>query len=74
LGRHRGAPRNTPPEIVDTLNKEINAALTDAKMKARLANLGGMVLPGSPAGFGKLIGNETAKWRKVILAGNIKPE
>jgi len=69
-----GAPRNTPPEIITTLNKEINAALIDAKMKARLAELGGMVLPGSPADFGKLMANETAKWRKVILTANIRPE
>jgi len=69
-----GAPRNTPPEIITTLNGEIDSALIDARMKARLAELGGTVLPGSPADFGKLMADETAKWRKVILAGNIKPE
>jgi Uncharacterized protein conserved in bacteria len=69
-----GAPKNTPAEIVDKLNKEINAALADAKMKARLADLGGTVLGGSPADFGKLIAEETEKWGKVIRAANIKPE
>ena len=69
-----GAPRNTPAEIVDKLNKEINAALADPKMKARLADLGGTVLAGSPADFGKLIADETEKWGKVIRAANIKPE
>jgi tripartite-type tricarboxylate transporter receptor subunit TctC len=69
-----GAPRNTPAEIVDKLNKEINAALSDPKIKARLADLGGTVLSGSPADFGKLIADETEKWGKVIRAANIKPE
>ena len=69
-----GAPKNTPAEIVDKLNKEINAGLADPKMKARLADLGGTVLPGSPADFGKLIADETEKWAKVIRAANIKPE
>jgi tripartite-type tricarboxylate transporter receptor subunit TctC len=70
-----GAPRNTPPEIVDKLNKEINAALVDPKMKARLADLDGTAaLPGSPADFGKLIAEETEKWAKVIRAANIKAE
>jgi tripartite-type tricarboxylate transporter receptor subunit TctC len=68
------APRNTPGEIIDKLNKEINAALADPKMKARLADLGGTVLPGSPADFGKHIAEETEKWSKVIRAANIKPE
>jgi len=66
------APKNTPPEIVDKLNKEINAALADPKMKARLADLGGTTLPGSPADFGRLIAEETEKWAKVIRAANIK--
>ena len=57
-----GAPKNTPAEIVDKLNKEINAGLADPKMKARLADLGGTVLAGSPADFGKLIADETEKW------------
>ena len=69
-----GAPKNTPAEIVDRLNKEINAGLADPKIKARLADLGGTVLPGSPADFGKLIADETEKWAKVIRAANIKPE
>ena len=69
-----GAPKNTPAEIVDKLNREINAALADPKMKAQLADLGGAVLAGSPADFGKLIADETEKWGKVIRAANIKPE
>ena len=69
-----GAPKNTPAEIVDKLNKEINAGLADPKIKARLADLGGTVLAGSPADFGKLIADETEKWGKVIRAANIKPE
>jgi tripartite-type tricarboxylate transporter receptor subunit TctC len=69
-----GAPRNTPAEIIDTLNKEMNAALADPKMKTRLADLGGSPLLGSPADFGKLIAEETEKWGKVIRAANIKPE
>jgi tripartite-type tricarboxylate transporter receptor subunit TctC len=69
-----GAPKNTPTEIVDKLNKEINAGLADSKMKGRLADLGGTVLPGSPADFGRLIDDETEKWAKVIRAANIKPD
>lgn len=69
-----GAPRNTPAEIIDRLNKEINVALADPKMKARLADLGGTVLPGSPADFGKLTVAETEKWAKVIKFAGIKPE
>ena len=69
-----GAPKNTPAEIVEKLNKEINAGLADPKMKARFAELGNAVLPGSPADFGKLIAEETEKWSKVIRAANIKPE
>ena len=61
-----GAPRNTPAEIIGSLNKEINAALADPNMKARLADLGGTVLAGSPADFGKLIAEETEKWGKVV--------
>jgi tripartite-type tricarboxylate transporter receptor subunit TctC len=68
------APKNTPAEIVDTLNREINAALADPKMKARLVNLGGTPLPGSSADFGKFIAAETEKWGKVIRAANIKAE
>jgi tripartite-type tricarboxylate transporter receptor subunit TctC len=68
------APKNTPAEIVDTLNRDINEGLASSKIKARLAELGGTVLPGSPADFGKLIAEETEKWAKVIRAANIKPE
>jgi tripartite-type tricarboxylate transporter receptor subunit TctC len=68
------APNNTPAEIVDKLNREINAALADAAMKTRLADLGGIVIAGSPADFGKLIAVETDKWAKVIRTGNIKPQ
>jgi tripartite-type tricarboxylate transporter receptor subunit TctC len=68
-----GAPRNTPPEIVERLNKEINAGLDDGKLRARLGELGGTVLAGSPVDFVKLIADETEKWAKVIRAGNIKP-
>ena len=69
-----GAPKNTPTDIVDKLNREINAALADPKMKARLADLGGTVLAGSSADFGKLIADETEKWAKVIKFAGIKPE
>jgi tripartite-type tricarboxylate transporter receptor subunit TctC len=68
------APGNTPVDIVDKLNREINAALADPATKTRLADLGGIVLPGSPADFGKLIAVETDKWAKVIRTGNIKPQ
>ena len=68
-----GAPRNTPAEIVNTLNKEINAGLTDPKMSARLTELG-TVFPGSPADFGKLIAEETEKWGKVVKFSGAKPE
>jgi len=69
-----GAPKNTPPEIVERLNKEINAGLSDPNLKARLTDLGGTALPGSPAEFGELIANETEKWAKVIKFANIKAE
>ena len=69
-----GAPRNTPVEVIEKLNKEINASLADPKMKARLAEFGGTPLVGSPAEFGKLIAGDTEKWGKVIRAANIKAE
>jgi len=69
-----GAPRNTPTEVVEKLNKEINAGLADPKLRARLADLGGSVLAGSPADLGRLIAEETEKWGKVIRAANIKPD
>jgi len=69
-----GAPKNTPVEIVDKLNREINAGLADPKMKAQFADLGATVLPGSPADFGKLIKEDSEKWAEVIRAANIKPD
>ena len=68
-----GAPSKTPPEIIATLNREINAGLTDPKIRTRLDQLNGMVIAGSPADFGRLIADETEKWGKVIRAANIKP-
>ena len=67
-----GAPKNTPAEIIDRLNKEINAVLTDPEIKTRVADLDGTVLVGSPTDFGKLIAEETEKWGKVIHAAHIK--
>jgi len=69
-----GVPKGTSVEIIDKLNVEINAALADPKMKSRFADLGGTPLPGSPADYGKLIAEETAKWAKVIKFAGIKPE
>jgi tripartite-type tricarboxylate transporter receptor subunit TctC len=69
-----GAPRNTPTEIVDKLNNEINAGLADPKIKARLADLGVTVFSGSPADFGKLIADETEKWAKVVKFAGLKPD
>ena len=69
-----GAPRNTPVEIVDRLNREINAALADARLSAQITEFGGMILAGSPADFRKLIAGETEKWGKVIRAANIRAE
>ena len=69
-----GAPRNTPTDIIDRLNKEINAGIADPKIKARLATFGGTALAGSPADFGRVMAEETEKWGKVIRAGSIKPE
>src|SRR5262245_35140629 len=69
-----GAPKNTPADIVNRLNEEINSGLADPKIKARLADLGGTPLVGSPADFGKLIADDTEKWARVIRAGNIKAE
>jgi tripartite-type tricarboxylate transporter receptor subunit TctC len=69
-----GAPKGTSPEIVDKLNKEINAALAEPRMKARFVELGGMALHGSPGDFAKLIADETEKWGNVIRAANIKAE
>jgi tripartite-type tricarboxylate transporter receptor subunit TctC len=69
-----GVPKGTPPEIVDRLNQEINAGLADPKIKARLAELGGMLIPGTPAEFGKLVADETEKWAKVIKSGGVALE
>jgi len=69
-----GAPKNTASEIIERLNKEINAGLVDPKIKARVADLGGTVLAGSPADFGKLIADEAEKWAKVVKFAGIKPE
>jgi tripartite-type tricarboxylate transporter receptor subunit TctC len=68
------APNNTPKEIIDRLNGEINAAFADEKMKAQLAHLGGIALAGSPADFGNLISDETEKWGQVVRATNMKPQ
>ncbi len=69
-----GAPKNTPAEIIDKLNQEVNAALTDPAIKARLEGLGGVAMPKSPADFGKFIAAETEKWAKVVKFANIKIE
>ena len=69
-----GAPKATLAKIVEKLNKEINAGLADPNMKTRLADLGGTVLVGSPADFGKLIAEETEKWRKVVKFSGAKVE
>jgi tripartite-type tricarboxylate transporter receptor subunit TctC len=69
-----GVARNTPPEIIDTLNKAINAAYVDPKMKARLADTGGGVLPGPPAEFGAILAEEIEKWARVVKASGMKPQ
>ena len=69
-----GAPRNTPSEIIDKLNKQINVALTEPRIKARIADLGGTVVAGSPSDFSKLIAEETEKWAKVVKFSGAKPE
>jgi tripartite-type tricarboxylate transporter receptor subunit TctC len=69
-----GAPKNTPNQIIERLNKEINAALVDPKIKARFADLGATPLVGSPVDFGKLMAEETEKWAKVVKFAGIKPE
>jgi Tripartite tricarboxylate transporter family receptor len=65
------APKNTPADIIDKLNKEINAGLADAKIRERLADLGGLPRPMTPAEFGKLIADETEKWGKVVSSSRI---
>jgi tripartite-type tricarboxylate transporter receptor subunit TctC len=69
-----GAPKNTPADIVEKLNKETNGALVAPKMKARLPDLGGTPMPMTPADFGRLIADETEKWAKVIKSASIKAE
>ena len=69
-----GAPRGTPPEVVATLNREVNAALADPGFKARLADLGGVPLAGSPSEFAKFFADDTLKWSKVVRAANLKAE
>ena len=69
-----GAPRNTPADIIDTLNREINAGLSDPKLRSRLAQGGGAVYAGSPADFGKFLGDETEKWARVIKFAGVRPE
>jgi len=69
-----GAPKGTPVEIIDKLNAAVNAGLADPKLKARLADLGGMMLPGAPADFGKVIAEETEKWAKVVKFSGAKPD
>jgi len=68
------APRTTPVEIVDRLNREINSGLADEKLKARLADLGATVFAGSPSDFGKHIATETEKWGKVVRAANLRAD
>jgi tripartite-type tricarboxylate transporter receptor subunit TctC len=69
-----GVPRNTPAEIIDLLNKELNAGLADARIKGRIVELGGTVAGGSPAEFGKILAEATEKWAKVIKFAGIKVE
>jgi tripartite-type tricarboxylate transporter receptor subunit TctC len=69
-----GVPRDTPAEIIDRLNKEVNAVLADPKVRAQIADLGGTVMIGSSAGFGKFIADETEKWAKVVKFSGAKPE
>jgi tripartite-type tricarboxylate transporter receptor subunit TctC len=69
-----GAPRNTPIDIIDRLNRELNAGLADGKIKARIVELGGTVLGGSPAEFGTILSEATEKWARVIKVAGIKAE
>ena len=69
-----GAPKNTPASIVDKLNKEVNAGLADPKLRAKIGELGGTVLGGSAADFGRLVAEETHKWGKVVKFSGAKPD
>jgi tripartite-type tricarboxylate transporter receptor subunit TctC len=69
-----GAPKGTPTEVINKINKEINTGLADPKLKGRLADLGGVTIAGSPADFGKLIADETEKWDRVVRAAKIKAD
>jgi tripartite-type tricarboxylate transporter receptor subunit TctC len=69
-----GVPKGTPTEVIETINKEINAGLADPRMMARLADVGGIAIAGSPADFGTYIADETEKWAKVVRTANIKAE
>ena len=69
-----GAPKDTPAEIVGKLNREINAILADPKAKARFAELGASLMPGSPADFGKFVADETDKWAKVVKFSGARPD
>jgi len=69
-----GAPKNTHPDIIDRLNKEVNAALADPTIKARLTDLGGVPMPMTPADFGRLIADETQKWSRVVKFSGAKPD
>ena len=69
-----GAPKNTPADVIATLNREMNAGLADSKLKPRMAEIGGSTLGGTPAEFGKLIADETEKWAKVVRFSGAKPD
>jgi len=68
-----GAPKDTPPDIIGRLNREINAAIADPRIKARLSDLGGIVVTGTPADFGKILAEEVEKWGKVVKFSGAKP-
>jgi tripartite-type tricarboxylate transporter receptor subunit TctC len=69
-----GAPRNTPADVIEKLNKEVNGGLADPKMNARFAEFAEAVLPGPPADFGRLVADETEKWAKVVRFSGAKPD